>query len=384
MMPRWATRWIRDPASALLSTTLIGAALYGCRVERERGAGDDVHPAGFEDPDAAAFHGSYLRESGYALAPCRVCHGDDYRGGAVEVSCTTSACHARGLEKCDTCHAERPETGSHPAHMLSCDTCHPPRLDARSAAHPGGQVEIVFSGLAQTGGLAPRFDAAAGTCAGTYCHGDGEPAWGATGGLACDSCHAAVPATHARYASAETDCSSCHLVGPSHVNGAIDVVPLGCDGCHGKGPLGAPPPGLFGSETGLAVGAHARHLDATISDRIGKIARCDDCHDVPATIDAPGHIDVTAPADVSLRAGESFDVATRACTVGCHWDRDPGPRWDDASGAARACDACHGMPPAKTRDGGAHPPTEPVLDACLGCHTFDPGSHVDGEVDFTW
>lgn len=381
-MQHWVTRWTRDPTSALLALTLTAAAIHGCRIERDGGEGDDVHPSGFEDPDAATFHGTYLRENGYALAPCRECHGDDYRGGAVEVSCTTSACHSRGLDACDTCHALQPETGSHPAHLHSCSTCHPTRTDARTGAHPGGQVEVIFSGLAAAGGATGHFDSDARSCASTYCHGSGEPTWGQEGDLLCDSCHTKVPPTHARYASAETNCTNCHPSGAAHVNGTIDVVPLACDGCHGKGPLGAPPPGLFGSATGPAVGAHARHLDSTISDRIGKIARCEDCHDVPDAIDTPGHIDVTAPADVVLRAYEAYDASTRSCKVGCHWDRAPGPRWDDQSGAARACDACHAMPPPKTRDGGPHPPAAPTLQACLGCHTFDVGTHVNGEVDF--
>jgi hypothetical protein len=70
--------------------------------------------------------------------------------------------------------------------------------------------------------------------------------------------------------------------------------------------------------------------------------------------------------------------------VGCHWDRSPGPAWDDTSGAPRACDACHGFPTVTTRDGGPHPPASPDLATCLGCHTFDPSTHVDGQVDFAW
>ena len=60
---------------------------------------------------------------------------------------------------------------------------------------------------------------------------------------------------------------------------------------------GAPPNGLMGATSGGAVGAHARHLDPTLLDRVGQVALCTDCHDVPETLDAPGHLDAEAPAD---------------------------------------------------------------------------------------
>ncbi len=370
--------------TALLALALTAAAIHGCRIEREAGAGDGVHPAGFEDPESPSFHGQYLAENKYPLAPCRECHGEDYRGGAVEVSCTSEGCHTKGLDACDTCHGLQPETGSHLPHGalgVACTTCHPARTDARTGAHPGGQVELQFSDLAASHGSAPHFDSSTKTCAGTYCHGSGAPIWGEEGPLDCDSCHEPVPGTHARYATVVSDCSQCHATGVAHVNGAIDRLDLGCDACHGKGPLGAPPLGLLGMDS-PAVGAHARHLDPTLADRMSRPARCEDCHVVPDAIESPGHVDLEAPADVRLAADETYDPATRSCTVGCHWDIDPGPRWDDDSGAARACTACHAMPPPKTRDGGPHPPAEPTLATCLGCHPFDASTHVDGQVDF--
>src|SRR5688572_2171499 len=115
-MPQWVTRWTRDPSLVLLVVALTLAAAYGCRWERDLGPGDQVHPAGFDDPDEAAFHGSYLRQTGYALTPCRECHGTDYAGGAVGVGCSSAGCHESGVEACDTCHEISPTSGSHPAH----------------------------------------------------------------------------------------------------------------------------------------------------------------------------------------------------------------------------------------------------------------------------
>lgn len=382
-MQRSVTRWTRDRPHALLVVAVGLAAVHGCRWERDLGPGDDVHPAGFEDPRAETFHGSYLRGTAYALGPCRECHGADYAGGAVGVACSSAGCHESGVEACDTCHESVPTTGSHPAHDAACSTCHPTRTDARSNAHPGGHVEIAFSAVA-TVASNPSFDPTTRTCSMTHCHGRGEPSWTDSGPLGCNDCHDAPPPSHTRFAGTDSDCGSCHAGASHHVDGILDVATLGCDACHGKGPLGAPAPGLFGAVDSPAVGAHARHLDSTLADRIGKVARCDDCHAVPDELESPGHLDEGAPADVSLRAGETYAPDSRACTVGCHWDRDPGPRWDDASGDARACNGCHAMPPPKTRQGTPHPPAEPTLAVCSTCHTFDPSTHVDGTVDFTW
>ncbi len=382
-MSRLVTSSIRDPPRALLIVTLALAAAHGCRVERE-GVDSAYHPSGYEDATVPGYHGADLRARGFPLAECRECHGGAYEGGPVGPSCSEGGCHAEGVEACSTCHAAEPLTEAHPKHAGSCDGCHPVRHDARSTTHPGGAVEVILSGLAAHGGATPSYAGATGTCAGTYCHGGRSAAWTTPGPLPCAACHDAPPPSHARFAIDPTGCGSCHPGGVSHVDGDIDTGVVACDGCHGKGALGAPPAGLLGSVDGPAVGAHARHLDPNLADRMGRVARCDDCHAVPEQIGAAGHVDAAPPADVSLRAGGAYATDTRTCAVGCHWHRDPGPRWDDNSGAARACDSCHGFPLLKTRAGTAHPPSEPLVSVCVSCHLFDPGTHVDGKVDFSW
>ena len=227
----------------------------------------------------------------------------------------------------------------------------------------------------------PSFDDASQTCSAVYCHGGRSTVW-ESGKLGCDACHGDPPGSHGQFATSATDCTTCHGSMATHVDGKLDLVSVGCAGCHGKGPDGAPPPGLGGSMTSPAVGAHARHLDPTLPDRMGHVARCDACHTVPTSIDSPGHVDDLAPADVTLRTDESYDAGERRCVVACHWNKDPGPRWDDTSGLPRACDACHGFPPLKTRTGATHPPAAPSLTVCVTCHVFDPSTHVNGTVDF--
>jgi predicted CxxxxCH...CXXCH cytochrome family protein len=362
----------------LVATLAVAIAAGACTVPRERPAGG-VHPDGWGNEDSPSFHGPWLKQAGYPLADCRACHGDDYHGGAVGSSCV-AGCHQEGVEACGTCHGDGaeplPPSGAHAAHAGLCEACHAIPIDARGALHPNGVAEVAFSGV---GALDPAaaWDPAAQRCAGVYCHGGAAVPWNSPiPDLGCDGCHGAPPASHARWpvAPAPGGCAPCHAEasGESHINGALDVLPLACDACHGQGPLGAPgDPG---------AGAHRRHLDVTLDDRIGAAAACDDCHPIPDSVADPGHLDTTAPADVRLHLGGHYDPGSGACTSWCHWDQSPGPIWTDASGAAQACDACHGSPPAETRSGTAHP-TAQNNEACLDCHVFEPDRHVDGIVD---
>ena len=106
--------------------------------------------------------------------------------------------------------------------------------------HANGVVDLAFGPTARAGGAQPRFDAASGTCASTYCHGATLPPGGTvrtpswTGGpsqAACGTCHGAPPLDHGPGA---TRCDLCHpgtvlpgggidLNGGMHVNGRIDV-----------------------------------------------------------------------------------------------------------------------------------------------------------------
>lgn len=368
-----------------------------CERLRDRDGDGGLHPDGWLDEKSADFHGTYLKRAGYPLADCRVCHGEQYEGGAVGSSCATSSCHQQGVESCGTCHGDakegRPTTGAHAAHLFDCASCHPQPATAREAQHPNGNVDVIFTGVAMDDGPPPAWDATTQTCSAVYCHASATPRWETPSGEpTCTFCHEAPPISHARWSVAQStsSCVDCHPSpdGPSHINRTLEVNTLACDACHGSGPLGAPPNALDGSTSASerGVGAHRRHLDASLDDRIGRVVMCAVCHSVPESIDSPGHIDGLAPVDVELPGEGVFDPASGRCVTSCHWDRSPGPQFQDASGAARACDACHGFPPLVTRKGGPHPsvpagPASPPEAPCLGCHLFAPSSHVDGKVD---
>jgi predicted CxxxxCH...CXXCH cytochrome family protein len=164
----------------------------------------------------------------------------------------------------------------------------------------------------------------------------------------------------------------------------------GCSsGCHGADTSNAPPRSISGvtATTGRGVGAHQAHLAASPSWHL-QVA-CSDCHVVPATVGAPGHIDGDNLAEVvfSARAGGTASTWNgTTCSVGCHgnpaWGgSSPTPTWTRVDGSQSTCGSCHGVPP---------PPPHPAGANCAACHPTmeenslnfrDPSKHINGVVD---
>ena len=351
-----------------------------------------VHPAGILDPGSDEFHGAELRRRGYDFALCASCHGEDFSGGASGVSCRECHAEAEGPTACSTCHEDGPATAAHPAHLAAgaaCATCHevPDRWDAPghildadgSVDPPPAEVALARGGTWDAGEL---------TCTGG-CHLDAEPRWTRVGQgeAACGTCHGTPPAPP--HAPVE-QCERCHPTGEGqHIDGELDVA-SGCTGCHGAGSDPAPPRDLSGDTAiaALGVGAHQAHLDAPRALR-GPLA-CGDCHDVPASRDAAGHIDTAAPAEVTLVGGGAWDRGDATCESWCHGEARP--VWTIGGGQQVACGTCHGVPPVDADHAG-----DLELDDCAGCHpaTVDPfgnilrsgpagaetSQHMDGDVD---
>ena len=154
--------------------------------------------------------------------------------------------------------------------------------------------------------------------------------------------------------------------------------PRACSSCHGTPASAAPPVALGGLDDSPAIGAHTAHEVPS-----GAVAvACSECHEVPTTVDAPGHIDTPVPAEVqwgtlgAQGVAEPYDVATQSCTVYCHGStfvEDAAVQWNDGAGAV-ACGRCHGLPP---------PPPHPADAQCSNCHPAPgEGAHIDGQVSF--
>jgi len=170
--------------------------------------------------------------------------------------------------------------------------------------------------------------------------------------------------------TAKVSCLTCHSAGPT-----------ACITCHGAGPTS---------------NAHVVHRE------VAGLA-CGECHVVPATWNAEGHIlsggvAIQTPPRVTFgtRAGFTLDPGDRpgpplfhdgrCSNVYCHGDvlhaaggTATEPRWDDPAPAG-ACDRCHGAPPpshAQDHCETCHPPGAPHIDGtvqvgrvpgCSGCH----------------
>jgi predicted CxxxxCH...CXXCH cytochrome family protein len=347
---------------------LLLVALVGCSSEREgTPTPGGVHPAGFAAPLSSGFHGTLLRSRRWSPMldrgdpeACGLCHdGVASRPDSVTFpapgapSCTS--CHQEGVLACTTCHGEG-TTGSHPRHLaptsqrgagLACASCHPlPGPGVIGGMHGNGQVDLVFDPGRIPAGAS--YDPASKTCS-LYCHDQGgaraTPSWGGAP-MACGDCHGAPPAKH--YAGT---CSTCHieatnsgnslLSGPLHLNGKVDLGDGSgtCAACHGRDSGGWP-----------ATGAHASHRAPTIASPVD-CASCHPTYDSPA---APGHLDgvahvVFGPRALDRGAMPAWDGQSCA-GVACHGAGLQGaplvvPSWQDTTGAASQCGACHGIPP---------------------------------------
>jgi predicted CxxxxCH...CXXCH cytochrome family protein len=282
---------VLEGANKATECTTCHGENYEGNTEREAPACTTCHAAyphevGFDATlPIARSHAKYMREhAGWDLSTCTSCHGSNYNGQAAgdagpiaSKSCLT--CHEAdegGPEACNTCHggdngAPPPDlfggtdsslktVGAHERHLdagVSCETCHvvPETFDADGHIDGGmAQAEIVFSGLAINGGAAAIYDATAGTCASSYCHGGfsfekaastqqfayladamvgNNPVVEWTGDetqVACGTCHGLPPTGHLAIPS----CSFCHgsvidsdnvtIKDPSkHMNGQIDM-----------------------------------------------------------------------------------------------------------------------------------------------------------------
>jgi predicted CxxxxCH...CXXCH cytochrome family protein len=389
-----------------------------------------VHDAGFVDPRSPQFHGRFLRREAWqsmrdanSATACGRCHEGSPSGrpdGVTEsapgaTACTTCHTEPGGATACSTCHGEggrafpprdpcffpedAPRAGAHAAHAvasatrsdgLACTTCHPvPTSEGVfSGAHANGTVDVAFD--PKLAGGEARYDMAAHACF-TSCHSrEGAakptPSWTDRGPLGCSDCHGAPPPQHPA-----GPCTSCHrepdalgtkLTSPHlHINGKIDLGDGSgaCGACHGNG-----------ADPWPTTGAHATHRSPAHAAGVA----CETCHVVPNTF-GPGTHPQGGAARVALGGlatmrGVPASFTGGTCTqVYCHGAGLEGtaaaaPQWTDSSGGAKACGACHSLPPAAPHI--ANP-------SCWTCHpsVVDPSAsgpvigvptkHVNGEVN---
>jgi hypothetical protein len=322
-------------------------------------------------------------------AACSACHGDDETGAPPRaLDGGTAVTH--------------PGVGAHAAHLsggrhfkpVACATCHEVPARAATPTHPNGGRAEVKAGVG--------YSATTGTCA-TACHGGTSPAWTTEdANLGCTGCHGAPPALpHPQV----QNCALCHdnsrggsgrdfVDRTLHVNGAVEAAqPAACTACHGDANP-APPKDTWGNTatTIRGVGAHQAHV---VGRGMARVVACNECHVVPATVVAPGHLDGVTQvrfSGVAFANGASPSYVNGTCAgSACHdvsnYTGAPGggqattPSWTVVDGSQRACTSCHGFPP---------PLPHPADTACGSCHQnatssggfVDPSLHINGRVDF--
>lgn len=379
-------RWALKLALALAA----GSLLAGCLDARE----DEERPA----------------------ASCLGCHGDE-----KSLAPPTAVWH-RGTVKSTTNRgvgAHRAHTASTLSAPVSCETCHrvPRTVDAPGHMDSPLPAEVSFSGLATARGVTASWN---GTQCAVYCHsgklpggGASRPTWTKVDGSqkSCASCHGNPPAGNH---PAAKQCHLCHkgVVDSAgkiadvtkHINGKVELSGGGgCSSCHGSKDNAAPPADTAGNTAVSArgVGAHQAHVRG---GKVRKALACSACHKNPKAVGDKGHMDTALPAEVvfgavargalrSPAAGFSptLDTSKMSCaSVYCHalpGASTPTPSWTTAH--TSTCGSCHGMPPAKTLSGAAHP--KATLTTCHTCHKgvvdsagkiIDTGKHINGKVDF--
>lgn len=204
------------------------------------------------------------------MTNCSLCHGavvgDDDKSikdktrhvdGVVDVVVPTAcnACHgsntnfAPPTDVSGSSATSSPGVGAHQAHLVGsgrarkvqCAECHvvPANWDDPGHTDTGSGAELVFGGVATTGGASPSY--AAGSCQKTYCHGGSFPFGAPSGGsftapvwtqvdgsqIGCNGCHGLPPPPpHVT----STNCSLCHknvdsslkIIAPdTHVDGVV-------------------------------------------------------------------------------------------------------------------------------------------------------------------
>ena len=335
------------------------------------------------------------------ISACNACHGD-----------AANAAPPKSL-KGQTATSFR-EVGAHQAHLksstwrakLMCADCHkvPKTLNDTGHIDTAAPAEVSFSSLAKADGGKPYWSGA--SCSGSYCHGatlsggtNTAPSWTKVDGTQakCGTCHSLPPTKNH---TSNKLCSMCHkatvnsagkiIDAGKHINGKVDLAGISaCNACHGGAANAAPPKGLNGqtSTTARQVGAHQAHLQS--STWRAKVA-CSDCHLVPKAYNEKGHIDTSAPAEVTFStlaktggAKPAWDGITCKGSY-CHGatlskGTNTAPTWTKVNNTQDACGTCHGLPPA------GHPTNM----KCSVCHKdvvdskmkiINAAKHIDGKL----
>jgi len=334
------------------------------------------HPPGWTaTAPAPQPHGDTAKKdgtvSGQGFPSCQECHGANFAGGSVNVSCFL--CHGVSAP-----HARKPWRAS-----AGTAYTHTTTVEA-------GNVPVCYTCHAYTGTANPRnphppptpapANTPPGCFNGTMCHNQALPhpvpfndpvhdnttslSYAGTTYPGCISCHdISAPST-----KAGPVCQTCHVA-------ASPLAAANCTSCHGSPPNSGAPAGAAYPNI---AGAHAAHIALTSA---GTPISCDTCHNglggLPSTPDhynraksrvPPGDVAFLATYNAETGASTFLSSALTCTNVSCHGGTTP--NWQTgAINVNTACTICHSQGTAQfnSYNSGEHS-LHVSLAQCTECH----------------
>jgi predicted CxxxxCH...CXXCH cytochrome family protein len=319
------------------------------------------HPAGWASPDSHGTAATAAPSLSSGLENCRACHGSNFSGGSVGISCFpchgVNAPHSPAPWRISGGSA-RTHTNADGGNAPACFLCHadgllsslppppppppltPPGCFNNTLCHGALGHAVPFLDPDHLGVTQSEFD-------------------NVTTG--CGRCHAVTGASPVPDAPA---CQVCHTAGsPLSPTGSFGI----CTSCHGY-----PPDGGTAAAYPNIAGAHAKHLALGAIPGGSNAIDCDTCHDGLGFVTRAHYDRANArpgmnvlrvePGDVNFIAGFPYTSRTGGptvfdnslvsasaltCTaVSCHGGPplSPAPNWRTgtiSTGANGGCRACH-------------------------------------------
>jgi len=350
--------------------------------------GIGVHKEGIVDPVSINFHAQYLKSNNKLMTECSQCHGENYSGGLIAPTCANChsaiGVHKEGIVDPVSINFHSKYLKNNSKSMTECSQCH-------GGNYSGGLISPTCVnchsgiGVHKDGMLDPNS---------VNFHGKfiASKNWDLA---ECSQCHSANYSGGLVSAS----CLTCH----TQTNG-----PEACNTCHG----------VFDDPSKIApnVGAHYAHL---YENELGKQVDCNQCHTVPNSFAAAGHIDSQNGAEIVFGSlaklktnspgaysqtptlpefvpNPSYNSSTGTCSnVYCHGYFKNGNTTNAVSFGGGSsvvnCGSCHGNPTTgNPLPGGSHP----AVQNCSFCHgdvvsvsgstytIIDMSKHINGKLNF--
>jgi len=301
-----------DTGSHLLHLSSSNIACASCHIGAVEGVSNStlIHGTGGHGNGVIDVYKTTPSDLGYGVSATKV-------KGSAYTTCTTASCHVdpssvagvggtalqkvsatwgnTAQEKCTTCHAASPTTGSHTAHynasFTQCAYCHKGAVAGTtlSTSHNNNVIDVYNTtpgdlGYTQAKTIGSTF----GKCTASTCHDNGKgdlvesPVWGANAAN-CTACHAAIPLTGAHVnhtkEGVNQSCGTCHKgavlsTSPSllHMNGFVDVYKTT------EGDYGYPSHKVKGSAASYCSTASCHGRKSPVWDQTTNNYQCTKCH----------------------------------------------------------------------------------------------------------